>query len=109
MDDDRVALLVDGPAVKPLPKCLKLRLGDHDVPPAWLARVPDDDAYVGNINGDRRWSLSRRLPGVVDCEAAVPLRAVVMLRRTATGPTHIEGPLAAHQNLNRTCKPRYST
>lgn len=90
LGDDRIALLFDDNAVRSLPRCLQLRLEDGHVHAAWRAGVPDDAAFIAELGGERRWILSRGLPGIVDCQAAVPIRAVALLRRVETGPTRLD-------------------
>ena len=90
LGDDRIALHLDERAAKSLPKCLKLRLDDERVPSAWRTAVPRDAAFIGEFGNERRWVLSRRLPGVVDCESPVPVRAMALLRRVDAGPTRLD-------------------
>ena len=52
--------------------------------------VPEHSAFVGTLKGENRWILSHRLPGILDSQEAVPVRAVVVLRRIDAGPTHID-------------------
>ncbi len=90
LGDDRIALLLDEGAVRPIPKCVKLRIDDWHVPPAWQAHVPANAALIGGFPDDRRWMLSRRLPRVVACDATVPVRAIALLRRIDKGDTHLD-------------------
>lgn len=90
LGDDRIALVIEDGAVRSLPKCMKLRLDDNHLRPDWRSLVPEHDAFVGTLRVDTRWILSRRLPGVLDSQDAVPVRAVAVLRRIDAGPTHID-------------------
>ena len=76
--------------MRSLPKCIKLRLDDSVPPAEWRSLVPEHSAFVGTLKGENRWILSRRLPGILDSQEAVPVRAVVVLRRIDAGPTHID-------------------
>ena len=90
LGDDRIALLLEEQAARPLPKCVKLRIDDWHVPAAWQAHVPEEEALIGGFPDDRRWMLSRRLPRVVACDATVPVRAIALLRRVDKGDTHLD-------------------
>lgn len=90
LGDDRIALVIEDGAVRSLPKCMKLRLDDGLPRDEWLSLVPEHSAFVGTLKGDSRWILSRRLPGVLDSQDAVPVCAVAVLRRIDAGPTHID-------------------
>ena len=90
LGDDRIALVIEDGAVRSLPKCIKLRLDDNVPRAEWRSLVPEHGAFVGTLKGDTRWILSRRLPGIVDSQDAIPVRAVVVLRRIDAGPTHID-------------------
>ena len=90
LGDDKMVLHLGEHGVQAMPKCLKLRLDDDHVPAGWRPLVPAEHAFVGHVLDDRRWILSRRMPGVVSCDAVVPLHAVVALRRIDAGPTTID-------------------
>ncbi len=85
LGDDRICLDPATMGAAVYPKCLKLRL-DDGAPPAHMSAALDrDDAFVGVLRGDagddRRLVLSRRLPGFVGYDAALPLRALVRIER----------------------------
>ncbi len=90
LGDDRIALLLDKQAARPLPKCVKLRIDDWRVPSAWQAHVPEEAALIGGFPDDLRWMLSRRLPRVVACDSTIPVRAIALLRRVDEGPTYLD-------------------
>lgn len=90
LGDDRMVLHLDKHAVQPMPKCVKLRLDSDHVPPDWRRLVPDEHSFTGEIRGDRRWILSRRLPHMISCTSIVPVRSVVALRRVDSGPTRFD-------------------
>ena len=90
LGDDRMVLHLGEHAVQAMPKCLKLRLDSDHVPPDWRCLVLDEHAFTGEIRGERRWILSRRLPHMVSCSSIVPVRTVVALRRVESGPTRFD-------------------
>ncbi len=81
LGDDRICLDPATMGAAVYPKCLKLRLDDGPPPDDMLAAVDRDDAFVGDLDGDRRLVLSRRQPGFVGYDAALPLRALVRIER----------------------------
>ena len=96
LGDDRIALRLEDGAAQAIPKCVKLRIDQSHVPNAWRAGVPAGETMIGGYADDRRWVLSRGLPGMAPCDALIPIRAITLLRRIDEGPSHVdETPLSA--------------
>jgi len=83
LGDDRLCLDAERGAASAFPKCLKLRLSARAAPPTGRDGRPfgAEEAFVGALGGDRRLVLSRRLPGFVDYDCAIPIRAMAWLAR----------------------------
>lgn len=83
LGDDRLCLDAKRGAASAFPKCLKLRLAAGATGPAGRdgRAFGGDEAFVGALGGDRRLVLSRRLPGFVNYDSAIPIRAIAWLAR----------------------------
>ena len=99
--DDRVRLDAAAGTVAAFPKCAKLRLAPGETANPLGGAVPDADGLIGQIRDDRRFILSRGLPGIEPYGTARPVRALVELVRRNAEPGARLAALPAREAYDR--------
>lgn len=99
--DDRVRLEAAAGSVAAFPKCAKLRLAPGETANPLEGAVPDNEGLVGRIRDDRRFIVSRGLPGIDPYGTPRPVRALVDLVRRNDEPGARLAPLPAPEAYER--------
>ena len=99
--DDRVRLDAAAGSVAAFPKCAKLRLASGESANPLGGAVPEADGLVGRIRDDRRFIISRGLPGIEPYGTARPVRALVELVRRNAEPGARVAPLPLREAYDR--------